>query len=228
MDLSNRFWRMIVEAGKEQNFVSEMPPHPTQQGRHFVVPSALQMGWTNSPPYFCTATDICQKLRVRLLAFTLRSGINVPHPYDKYIIPDAAAPSKPITLGLVTVAGQVLVDDFCFGITGARNRAHKVRDHLWLGRVCVHGAHAVFQPPGAIGHTNGKDSISLKKAKQGDLTPNPLRNSWGWNTTGPRAGSAAYDCRRRKQQNTKPRSDWRWILQPTTWGFESFRKFWGN
>ena len=113
---------MIVEAGKEQNFVFEMPPHPTRPDRHFVVPSALQMGWTNSPPYFCTATDICRKLIVRLLAFTLRSGINTPHPYDKYLTPGAALPSEPIAPGLVTVAGQVFVDDFCFGIAGAPDR----------------------------------------------------------------------------------------------------------
>ena len=179
MDLSDGFWRMIVQAGKEQNFVFEMPPHPTRCGRHFVVPSALQMGWTNSPPYFCTATDIGRKLIVRLLAFTLRSGINTPHPYDEYIIPGVAAPRGPITPGLVTVASQVFVDDFCFGIAGAPNRPHKIRDHLWLGRACLHGAHAIFPPPDAIGHTNGKDSISLKKAKQGDLTPNPEKELLG-------------------------------------------------
>ena len=179
MDLSDGFWRMIVEAGKEQNFVFEMPPHPTRKGRHFVVPSALQMGWTNSPPYFCTATDICRKLILRLLAFTLHSGINTPHPYDEYILPGETIPNGPIKPNLVTVAGQVFVDDFCFGIAGAPSRPHKSRDHLWLGRACVHGAHAVFPPPETIGHTNGKDSISLKKAKQGDLTPNPLKELLG-------------------------------------------------
>jgi hypothetical protein len=45
-------WPMIVEAGQEPNFVYELPDHPEQEGKWFVVPSALQMGWTNSPAYF--------------------------------------------------------------------------------------------------------------------------------------------------------------------------------
>jgi hypothetical protein len=52
IDLSNGFWRMIVQAGQENNFVYELPDHPKHPGKWFVVPSALQMGWTNSPAFF--------------------------------------------------------------------------------------------------------------------------------------------------------------------------------
>ena len=77
------------------------------------------------------------------------------------------------------VTAQVFMDDFCFGIAGTPNQLHNIPNHLWLGRACVHGAHAVFPPPDAIGHTNGKDSISLKKPKEGNLTPNPLKELSG-------------------------------------------------
>jgi hypothetical protein len=55
IDLSDGFWRMIVQAGQENNFVYELPTHPKHPGKWFVVPSALQMGWTNSPAFFCAA-----------------------------------------------------------------------------------------------------------------------------------------------------------------------------
>ena len=179
LDLSDGFWRMVVQAGTEQNFVFEMPPHPSRSGRHFVVPSALQMGWTNSPPYFCTATETCRQLIQRLLAFTLDSGINVPHPYDKFVAPVPAALPPPIAPGPVTVLGQVFVDDFCFGLAGAPQRQHKTRDHLWMARACLHGAHAIFPPPDVLHHSGGKDSISLKKAEKGDLRPCPTKELLG-------------------------------------------------
>ena len=52
IDLSDGFWRMIVQSGMEHNFVFQMPPRAGDTTRHFVVPSSLQMGWKNSPAYF--------------------------------------------------------------------------------------------------------------------------------------------------------------------------------
>lgn len=56
IDLSDGFWGMIVEDGKEYNFVYQLPQRAGDKELHYVVPSSLQMGWTNSPPYFCSAT----------------------------------------------------------------------------------------------------------------------------------------------------------------------------
>lgn len=41
VDLSNGFWRMIMEAGKAYNFVIQMQGRPDW---HYVIPSLLQMG----------------------------------------------------------------------------------------------------------------------------------------------------------------------------------------
>ena len=49
VDLSDGFWRMVVDAGMEYNFVFQLPRRPTDTVDHFVVPGALQMGWKNSP-----------------------------------------------------------------------------------------------------------------------------------------------------------------------------------
>jgi hypothetical protein len=84
IDLSDGFWRMIVQAGKEHNFVYAMPQHPAHPGKWFVVPSALQMGWTNSPAYFCSTTEATQQIIKRLLAVSLPDGTLSPHIHETY------------------------------------------------------------------------------------------------------------------------------------------------
>ena len=79
IDLSDGFWRMIVEHGKEYNFVYQLPHQEGDTETHYVVPSSLQMGWKNSPAYFCYATKAGQTLIQRTLAITLDSGIDQPH-----------------------------------------------------------------------------------------------------------------------------------------------------
>ena len=44
IDLSDGFWRMIVEAGKEYNFVYQMPRRAGQDEDIYVIPSSLQNG----------------------------------------------------------------------------------------------------------------------------------------------------------------------------------------
>jgi hypothetical protein len=78
IDLSDGFWRMIVESGKEKNFVYQLPEIPQKPGKWFVVPSSLQMGWSNSPAYFCTATEAGQIIIQRLLALSLDNGVIFP------------------------------------------------------------------------------------------------------------------------------------------------------
>ena len=57
IDLSDGFWRMIVEQGQEFNFCYQLPPREGDTKPYYVIPSLLQMGWKNSPTYFCEATD---------------------------------------------------------------------------------------------------------------------------------------------------------------------------
>ena len=55
IDLLDGFWRMLVDSKEVWNFCYVMPDPPGHPVR-IVVPSALQMGWTESPAYFCAAT----------------------------------------------------------------------------------------------------------------------------------------------------------------------------
>jgi hypothetical protein len=57
IDLSDGFWRMIVGTEMEYSFVYQMPPLVGDPTHYYFVPSALQMGWMNSPVYLCTVTE---------------------------------------------------------------------------------------------------------------------------------------------------------------------------
>ena len=54
VDLSDGFWRLLVEPEQKWNFCYVMPDPPGARTR-IVVPSALQMDWAESSAYFCAA-----------------------------------------------------------------------------------------------------------------------------------------------------------------------------
>ncbi len=53
--------RMDCEAGEETNFAHVLPQ---EEGMPItlVVPTSLQMGWVESPPYFCAATEMARDM----------------------------------------------------------------------------------------------------------------------------------------------------------------------
>jgi hypothetical protein len=55
-DIKDGFWRMDCEEGEEYNFAYVLPQ---EDGKlvTLVMPTSLQMGWVESPPYFCAATE---------------------------------------------------------------------------------------------------------------------------------------------------------------------------
>src|SRR5210317_324979 len=55
-DVKDGFWRLNCAAGEEWNFAYVMPQAPGEPIR-LVVPTSLQMGWIESPPFFCTASE---------------------------------------------------------------------------------------------------------------------------------------------------------------------------
>ena len=185
IDLSDGFWRMIVEDGKEWNFAYQLPRRPTDTEDHYVIPSSLQMGWKNSPALFCTATEGARTLIQRILALTMKVGIVTPHRHEKYLFEfeknptgeyeeDVADQSEDdselpwATPYGVTLLSRVFVDDFMNGIAGPPNRARKRQEQLWFGRATLHGIHGIFPPPDVLNHEGGRDSVSEKKCLKGD------------------------------------------------------------
>lgn len=185
IDLSDGFWRMLVEAGKELNFVFEMPRRPHDATRHFVVPSALQMGWKNSPAYFCTATDAGRTLIRRFLAFSARSPGQHPHPLEEHttdLTPPQGRPPSPVHQ--VRVLLLVFVDDFINALAGPPNRRDRPTEERWLAQAALHAIHAIFPPPDVVRHHGGKDSISRKKLERGDAKLEPRKETLGVHVNG--------------------------------------------
>ena len=56
LDIKEGFWRMVCAKGQECNFTYVFPNHPDKPIK-LVVPSALQMGWFLSPPFFCAESE---------------------------------------------------------------------------------------------------------------------------------------------------------------------------
>jgi len=168
VDLSDGFWRMITEAGKEYNFVFQLPRRDGDSETYYVVPASLQMGWKNSPAFFCTGTEATRCLIKRLLALTLASGIDVHHRHEKYCVD--GAPTETTWKGMedATLACRVFVDDFMQGLAGDPSRPERKAQQLWVARAVLHGIHAVFPPPDVLQHEGGKDSVSQRKLEKGD------------------------------------------------------------
>ena len=55
-DIKDGFWRMDCQEGEEWNFAYVFP-QPGGEPTRLVVPTSLQMGWIESPPYFCAASE---------------------------------------------------------------------------------------------------------------------------------------------------------------------------
>ena len=169
IDLSDGFWRMIVADGKEYNFVFQLPRRPGDTQDMFVVPSSLQMGWKNSPAFFCTGTEATRTLIKRLLALTVADGIPVEHRHEGHCVPPCTSPSPtPFHFHDAMVLSRVYVDDFLNGLAGDPDRPERRAQQTWVARASMHAIHAIFPPPDVLGHVGGKDSISEKKLKQGD------------------------------------------------------------
>ena len=60
IDIKDGFWHMCVPTEQEHQFCYVLPPTANDNELMIVVPSALQMGWVSSPPYFCGATETAQ------------------------------------------------------------------------------------------------------------------------------------------------------------------------
>ena len=54
-DIKDGFWRLDCAAGEEWNFAYVMPQPPGKPVK-LVIPNSLQMGWVESPVYFCVAS----------------------------------------------------------------------------------------------------------------------------------------------------------------------------
>jgi hypothetical protein len=159
VDLSDGFWRLIVKPEEKWNFCYVMPDPPGARVR-IVVPSALQMGWAESPAYFCAATETGRDI----IDLLLKEEVELPeHPFEDFMIPDDLPRTAPPEAPDQTSVG-VYVDDYILGVVESNDRSLIRR----VSRATLHAIHSIFPPPEVSGHVGGKDPISRKKLEKGD------------------------------------------------------------
>ena len=57
IDLNDGYWRIVVNEADTWNFAYVLLPLKPGDDIELVIPDALQMGWSESPPFFCAATE---------------------------------------------------------------------------------------------------------------------------------------------------------------------------
>ena len=84
LDITDGFWRMTCAEGEEWNFAYVLPSNPGEPIQ-IVVPSALQMGWAESPPFFCAASETARDVAETYTSE--RVGTLPAHPLEEGTMP---------------------------------------------------------------------------------------------------------------------------------------------
>ena len=103
---------MDCKVGEEWNFAYVLPQEPNEPTK-LVIPTSLQIGWVESPPYICAATKTVRDIALDYCNTPI--GSLPPHKFDKHLmgdedynaLPTKAAGNDPCRYGL-----EVYVDDF--------------------------------------------------------------------------------------------------------------------
>ncbi len=190
IDIKDGFWRMVVAPEDAWHFCYAIPPaSPTEDilDSLIVVPDSLQMGWRESPPYFCTATETARDIIQTFMDGDM-SELEI-HPVEQhmYIHPSGTLPSptdQPAYDTTQTINDdiqrfvEVYVDDF---IAGTNNIS---QDNLeQMSRAILHGIHSIFPPTAVSGH-NGEDPVSFGKLLKGEGFWDFKKEILGWDFDG--------------------------------------------
>jgi hypothetical protein len=117
-DISDWFWQLMVQPEDSYNFAYVIPQLPGKPIK-IVVPSALQMGWVESPSYFCTVTECARNLTQHLI----NSKTDLPHHpiEDLMTIPNVPPRARSNSS---TKLLQVYLDNFCNAATESTDGQH--------------------------------------------------------------------------------------------------------
>ena len=142
------------------------------------LPLVLPMGWTESPPYFCAATETIADLANA----TLRDAVCLPpHRLEKFVYGDT-----PDTTPLTEMIGplhprshyneplrhvEVYIDDL-IGLSQG--------DPLPMVRAILHATDQVFRPLDPADSPERQEPMSLKKLRKGDGCPQTSKVVLGW------------------------------------------------
>ena len=159
-DVKDGFWRMIVNRKDAWNFCYVIPSLQktcTLDETEIVVPHALQMGWSESPPYFCTATETGRDV----IEYYFNNYYYIPpHNLEHHLIKEIQKQQQHPSPTVPISKFEVYVDDFI-----AYTNDAQLTNIQRMARALLHGIHSIFPPPGVSGH-NGEEPISIKKLQE--------------------------------------------------------------
>jgi hypothetical protein len=117
------------------------------------------MGWVESPPYFCGASEMAQDVAIEYIKTTI--GSFPGHKFERWAGANKATLNTGQAPGSLRYMLEVYMDDFisCIISTSKQQIKH-------VARSILHGIHDVF-PPSV---DDERDPISLKKLQKGNGT----------------------------------------------------------
>lgn len=182
IDISDGFYRIRVKAEHAPRLAVIMPRLPGEPPM-VALPLALPMGWVESPPVFCAATETAADLANSRLHFpycpphrldkvassepppdpapvSRQAATNLPQLPHPSPLPLSDTSQQPIAAPLSYV--DVYVDDFIGLVQGNARRRTMVRRHL------MHTIDEIFTPLSADAPATMQEPMSVKKFKKGD------------------------------------------------------------
>jgi hypothetical protein len=176
LDIKDGFWRMRVSNDDAWNFAYVLPSlykDIEEDEIELVIPNSLQMGWCESPPFFCAGSETARDVIEHIQHFD-----SLPeHRFQKIMLKEFVNSKIPNSLGNVTTF-EVFVDDF----VGATNIL--TPNHLnQVSKAMIHGIHAIFPPPEITTHPGG-DPISEKKLDKEEGVWSFKKEILGWDFDG--------------------------------------------
>ena len=213
LDIKDGFWQMAVNNKDAWNFCHVLPSYPkpcSTDDIQLVVPNSLQMGWCESPPFFCagseTARDIIESLPP--------GGLGLPqHPLKDSMLPQhqleddnmpissqsssessnqsetsemscsSSSASESSTSNPIILPPTVtVIKAFVDDFMAVTNSSYPAQ-LLSISHAMLHGIQSIFPPLSVTGHIGG-DSISEKKIAKGEGKWSHQKEILGWAVNG--------------------------------------------
>ena len=176
LDIKDGFWRMRVSNDDAWNFVYVLPSlkdNIDEDNIELVVPNSLQMGWCESPPFFCSGSETARDVIVQIL-----NNPTLPmHRFENVMLKEFISNKIQPSSGNMTLF-EVFVDDF---VCATNHISTKQLNKI--SRAMINGIHSISPPPEVTNHPGG-DPVSEKKLDKGEGVWSFDKEILGWDFNG--------------------------------------------
>ncbi len=150
-DVKDRFWNMDCQEGEQLNFTYVLP-QPPGMPVVLVIPLSLQMGWVESPPFFCATTETSCNFTTQYCETAV--GFLPACKFTKYLTGDSTFELFPT----MNMDGDSTSHNFMEIVIPII-----MEMMLHIATATMHGTHDCFP----TNNNNENDPISLKKMRKG-------------------------------------------------------------